>query len=146
MLSIFRQNKNKASDNNILTDVIQTVELSSAKLSYCKNGILYIHFRFNDEVNLGMALEIFEEVKKMNVPLPIAHLFVLNNMTIPSPEVRSFMVSPERQKIVKADAFVISSTNQKLIANFYLKFNKPPFPTKFFESINQAEIWISKFI
>ena len=41
-----------------------------------------------------------------------------------------------------ADSFVLHSMPQKLLANFYLKINKPVLPTKFFTKITEADKWL----
>jgi hypothetical protein len=44
-----------------------------------------------------------------------------------------------------ADAFVLKSMSQKILANFYLKINKPERPTKFFNDSETALTWLKKF-
>lgn len=44
-----------------------------------------------------------------------------------------------------ADGFVLSSIAQKIMANFYLKINKPERPTRFFNNEEQAKEWILQF-
>jgi phenylalanyl-tRNA synthetase beta subunit len=46
----------------------------------------------------------------------------------------------------KADAFVIKSMAQKIMANFYLKINKPERPTKFFNNKQDALIWLKQYL
>ena len=46
----------------------------------------------------------------------------------------------------KADAFVISSMAQKIIANFYLKISSPERPTKFFKEKADAVIWLKQYV
>jgi len=41
-----------------------------------------------------------------------------------------------------ADAFIIHTLSQKIIANFYLKIQKPVVPTKFFSNSMDAEKWL----
>jgi hypothetical protein len=45
----------------------------------------------------------------------------------------------------KADAFVIRSIAQKIIANFYLKITTPERPTKFFKVKSEAVEWLRTF-
>ena len=45
-----------------------------------------------------------------------------------------------------ADAFVIQSIAQKLLANFYIKMVRPERPTKFFTSKDEARKWLRQFI
>lgn len=46
----------------------------------------------------------------------------------------------------KADAFVIKSMSQKILANFYIKINKPERPTKFFNNKEDAIIWLKQYL
>jgi len=41
-----------------------------------------------------------------------------------------------------ADAFVLKSMAQKILANFYLKINKPERPTMFFNHKEEALVWL----
>ena len=45
-----------------------------------------------------------------------------------------------------ADAFVIQSIAQKLVANFYVKMVRPERPTKFFTSKEDALKWLRQFM
>lgn len=45
-----------------------------------------------------------------------------------------------------ADAFVIQSIAQKLVANFYIKMVRPERPTKFFTSKQDAVKWLGQFM
>ncbi len=45
-----------------------------------------------------------------------------------------------------ADAFVIQSIAQKLVANFYVKIVRPERPTKFFTSKDDALKWLRQFM
>ncbi len=45
-----------------------------------------------------------------------------------------------------ADAFVIQSIAQKLVANFYIKIVGPERPTKFFTSKEDALKWLNQFM
>jgi hypothetical protein len=45
----------------------------------------------------------------------------------------------------RADAFVIKSMAQRILANFYIKINKPERPTKFFNNKDEATHWLNAF-
>ena len=45
-----------------------------------------------------------------------------------------------------ADAFVIQSIAQKLVANFYIKMVRPERPTKFFTGKEEAMKWLRQFM
>jgi hypothetical protein len=45
-------------------------------------------------------------------------------------------------KVRKAEAFVVESLANRLIANFYIKFNRPKNPTQIFNSYDRALAWL----
>ena len=45
-------------------------------------------------------------------------------------------------KYTIADAIIVSNLAQKILINFYLKFNKPPKPSQAFNSEEQAINWL----
>lgn len=52
----------------------------------------------------------------------------------------------ENDPYSKADAFVLKSIAQRLMANFYIKIVVPERPTKFFNKRADAYEWIQQFI
>lgn len=52
----------------------------------------------------------------------------------------------ENDPYSKADAFVLKSIAQRLIASFYIKIIVPERPTKFFNKRADADEWIKQFM
>jgi hypothetical protein len=61
-------------------------------------------------------------------------------------DAREFMASEQSTQYSSAEAFVINSLGQKILANFYLKVNKPGVPTRFFTEQVQAEEWLRNYL
>ncbi len=61
-------------------------------------------------------------------------------------DAREFMATPESIQYSTAEAFVINSLGQKILANFYLKVNKPGVPTRVFNDIRSAEDWLQSYL
>jgi hypothetical protein len=59
-------------------------------------------------------------------------------------DARNYYASCELSKYRYADAIVVNSFAIKILVNFYLQFNNPPVPTKMFNTIGEAEIWIQE--
>ena len=57
-------------------------------------------------------------------------------------DAREYMASTESTRYALAQAFVIKSLGQKILANFYVKVNKPEVPVKIFNSKILAEKWL----
>ena len=55
---------------------------------------------------------------------------------------RIWSAAPTGNKNTLADALVINSLAHKILANFYMKMNKPVKPTKIFTSQKKAVDWL----
>lgn len=54
--------------------------------------------------------------------------------------------NPRHQKIVRAQAIVVSSLAHKMVSNFYIKVNKPKMPAALFQNLNEAYAWVKEVI
>lgn len=62
------------------------------------------------------------------------------------PDVRAWAAKESGNNYTIADAIVISSFSQKILADFYLKFNKPEKPTRIFSNVESALLWVKELI
>ncbi|MBK6984503.1 MAG: hypothetical protein IPH32_07000 [Bacteroidetes bacterium] len=60
-------------------------------------------------------------------------------------QTREFMATEESLKYSKAEAFLITSLAQKILINFYIKFNKPLVPTRVFTDKEEAIKWLMQY-
>ena len=60
------------------------------------------------------------------------------------PETREWAADSSGNHYTFCDAIVIGSISQKILTDFYLKFNKPSKPTKVFYSLDKAVAWVKQ--
>lgn len=128
-----------------MVDNINYIKLGHSTVFLREDGIIEV--KFKDDVILG--LEDCEELlchygKLTARKVPILHL-IGKYMNV-TKEAREFSASEEGLKYSSAEAFVFDSLLHQIIANYYLKVNKPSVPTKFFKTKKEAEIWLKKFL
>lgn len=61
-------------------------------------------------------------------------------------ETRKWAADPSGNHYTHTDAIVIGNLGQKIITDFYLRFDKPVVPTKIFFSLDKAVEWTKKQI
>ncbi len=61
-------------------------------------------------------------------------------------EARQFPSHPDVVRLSKACALLVSSPVSRVIGNFFLGFNKPPYPVKLFSSEEKALEWLKNFL
>jgi hypothetical protein len=61
-------------------------------------------------------------------------------------EVRDFYAQPIIANHISAMAILIDSLPGRLLGNFFMKFNNPPYPVKVFNDETAAIEWLKKFL
>lgn len=127
--------------------IISETSVPSADIFIYSNGIMHIHIKVRNILELSDSMEIVEartklaQGKKHPVLYTTEHSFVT-----PSKEVNSYVASEERSKLVLADAFVMKSLPQRLAAKTYMLFKGPVRPTQFFSNESDAMEWLKSFL
>ena len=91
-------------------------------------------------------LKLLVETQKENFGLLLPVLVLCKEFTNTNFELMSSLSKNQNNPYSKADAFVIYSLSQKILANFYLRINKPERPTKFFNSKEEALVWLKQYM
>ncbi|MBS1650775.1 MAG: hypothetical protein JSU07_02075 [Bacteroidetes bacterium] len=115
------------------------------KLYLSENTLFYVVEVFNDiSFNIDDMKQLTQLEKNISgAKKPVLVLCHVNATT--DNDLLKFLSKNENNPYSIADAFVITSLSQKILANFYLKFLKPERPTKFFVNKNDAINWLNQF-
>ena len=110
------------------------------------NRILFIRFFEDMEIDLVDVKEIYDKGIEMADEKPYCALADVRNNPSSTPEARAFGATNSYSKYRLADAILTDSLVMKLIANSYIKFNKPKAPTKMFVTEKEAVTWLKTFL
>ena len=100
------------------------------------------------DIEAGRALELKDYQQTMDAAYTLGggvkyyNLANIGEFTMPDHEARIASISIEGAKYKIADAFIITTSAQKIIANLYINFHKPTVRTRFFTNRDQALAWI----
>lgn len=106
------------------------------------DGILQIDIDDDTYFDVNDANELIAIAKEIGNGKRFLNLIFTGKGTLLDPKARKISSSEEGSIYKKADAFVISSVAQKLIANFIIKAEKPAVPTAFFTNEKEAVEWL----
>ncbi len=121
--------------------VIGKTQIDGIDLYIFENGIIFVRVEKYQTLTLrayelGKAfIATFGAEKRYNF------VFHFESFGDISPELRAQRAKPDGTVFALTDAIVISNVSQKLIADFYMKFNRPKRPTKVFTSLEKAVLW-----
>ncbi len=100
-----------------------------------------------DNVDFSIAdLKLLVQAQQENFSLKLPVLVLCREHANTNIELLNVIAKNENNPYSKADAFVIKSMAQRILANFYVKIHKPERPTKFFSSKEDAITWLNQYI
>lgn len=126
--------------------IIAKKDIGFANIQVGDDGIMYIDIRTDGEFSLDHAKRLFEASLEVGKGKPFPNLIMLGRYFLPTSEARQYVGSPERSSKALAEAYVIKSLPQKLLGNFYIRFDKPLAPTKLFTDEKKALLWLKQFL
>lgn len=125
----------------------EVVETRTSKVWLDEDGI----FRTLSLPDVNVTLEDFKAINRQHRRLcggkktPILN-DIRGAKTMVSREARIFAASEEACEITSAAALLVGSPVSRVIGNFFLGINRPPYPTRLFTSEAEAIKWLKGFL
>lgn len=96
------------------------------------------------KVKLEDIKDLMQKLYEFTGNRPMKRLIIITRNSSMDMEARKFLQeqNKERRSSIIAEAVLVTSLTQKMGFNFYLKFVKDSFPTKFFTDREKAEEWL----
>jgi hypothetical protein len=132
----------------ILTDleIVATEVVVPYYLYLRADGIIYVSISPEKEETVELAKKMVIKMGEMLNHKQAPILFKHQDFALPGKANRDYWATKEACPYSKAEAFIINSIALQLIANFYLKINKPERPTKMFTHEEEAIKWLKTFL
>ena len=126
---------------------MKKIETSNSLLKLDSKGIVWLSFPKKTNHTLDSMKEYFEAINTLDLNKEgILLLVTMNKLSGISKEARDLVKHKTMAKAHKAVAMVVTSILSKMIASFFLGFNKPPFPIKSFTKNEDALAWLKRQI
>ena len=108
-----------------------------------EDGISWAVLAENALIELDDAVQLVELARQTYNPNQ-PFLLILDGRQIAgmSNEARNYGVSHGFSSMLKAMAIVVDSPATRILANFYMKFNRPKLPTRVFSDAESAKAWL----
>ncbi len=123
-------------------EITKKVELEKAIISLLKDDVIKIDIKEYSIIDID-DIKKFQEAKKSLIG-NAKHfvLFISPKIGTLTKEAREYSASPEVNLNAKAKAVVVPNLAARLVANFFIKTNKPPIIHKAFVNEKEALIWL----
>jgi hypothetical protein len=122
-------------------NLVDEIETGSMIYRLYEGRIFHAIIKSGEKISMEMTVLGYEFLNKHGGGR-FYNLYEFETFAEMDPEVRTWAADTSGNNYTYVDAVVISNFAQKIIANFYIKFNKPKMPTKVFTSTEKALEWI----
>ncbi|MEO6883929.1 MAG: hypothetical protein ABI199_07880 [Bacteroidia bacterium] len=125
-----------------VVSILRKIEISIGVVSLNDDGILIVKMNENAIVDVAQVKEQHEAALMLTEGKKYAVLIDARATISASPEARAYGALPELYPNILAQAILVNSLANKLMGNFYIKFNKPPVPAQLFQTEKAAMDWL----
>ncbi|CAN5399194.1 hypothetical protein BH10BAC1_BH10BAC1_01290 [soil metagenome] len=125
--------------------ILEQINFATLSVALRSDGIVQVKVKANDEIDVKHVVQVVDSLEKMGNGKKFPLLIVVGEYTLPTPEARAYIATPESDPFALAEAYVIQSFTQKLVGNVYLNLHKPARPTRMFNSEVKAIEWLKTF-
>lgn len=125
---------------------METVTTTSRLRFDAEKRIMYV------TANAGAMFDVEQVRENKFAALSIADgevfslLFMTDGDITVTPQARQLQASAEFCEGLYAVGLMSASQTMKILANFYLRINRPEIPTRFFVRLESAEEWLASFV
>lgn len=109
------------------------------------DGIIFCEYEEKLLLTLDMAKKMLADRLEFQQGVSYPIVIVLNGLKAADKETRKFTAT-EGIRGITMGAFIVKSTIEKVILNFFLSVEKPPVPAKAFTTEEDAVQWINEQI
>ena len=120
------------------------IENKTYSAELIEKNVLLVKVKKFEELSVDDYIEIQRWVQSYRKNSKIISLLEFGVGSSSTREAREYGSSPEGNTLSKGAAIVVKNIGQRLLADYYLKYNKPALPTKIFSKREKALSWIEK--
>lgn len=126
--------------------IIKTIDIEEAIISLKDNGIVYVYFKSGVTIDCDTQEKLLVNYREITNGKMHPFLFYADEQVSITKEARDNAIIIEDRAFASASAILVNNLAHRLIANFYLKFNKPKKPYKVFSKKTDAIKWLITFV
>lgn len=120
------------------------IDIGKATVELREDGHLVIRIKDGQELDVEDIKALIEAKRKLLGNTPHTTVFIAGANSSISNEARTFASSVEAYDGAIAKSIVANELSTRLMGNFFIRFNKPPAPTRLFASEKEATQWLDQ--
>ncbi|MBC7383061.1 MAG: hypothetical protein H7296_08720 [Bacteroidia bacterium] len=121
---------------------ISEIDLPEVNIQRKSNNIIYVLFKDNCALDINLQMRLLDHYNDIAGNKLMPFIFMAAENVSITKEARDNATKIEDRSMIGSSAVIVTTLPYKLIANFYLRFNKPKRPFKVFSNEEDAVKWL----
>lgn len=122
--------------------IIRQIELTEATLSLREDGIVVVFYHDNTVLDIPLQLKMADAFNQIANGIPTLFVFTAGEGVTITKEARDNALKLEDSTPIKASAVVADNLAYRIIANFFLKVQKPKGKYRVVANLEDAIKWL----
>ena len=124
--------------------IIDHVDTGKLLVSRRDDGVIHVFYKDYTEIDVPTQMDAHFTFVELTSGKPSRFIIEAGDYCSITKEARENAYTLEDISPMRATAVVVNNIAYKLIADFYIKFTKPKFPYKVFNSFDKAITWLKE--
>lgn len=125
---------------------LNSIETTIAIITINNEGIGHQHFKDNVTMDIPEQIENLQAIQKLCNGKPTPFVATAGKNVIITKDARDNALSIEDQSPINASAIVVQNLAYRILAEFFIKVQKPKNPYKIFTNKEEAFEWCKQFL
>ena len=134
---VFEENIAKEND-----EIIEKIEIPEVRVQLRRDHIVHITYRKETILDVALQLKILDITTKITGGKKSYFIYDAEDAVTVTKEARDNAIKIEHLSPAKASAVVANTLAYRIIANFYVRFNKPKLPLKVVDTFDKGIAWL----
>jgi hypothetical protein len=122
--------------------ITKQVEIPEAFIRFRSDGIVHVHYKENVTLDVELQIRMVAMFKEITGNRKTNFIFQSDEGFFLTEEARKNAINLEKETPVNASALIVTNLASRIIANFFIKMNKPKIKHKLFGTVEEAVKWL----
>ena len=122
--------------------ILKEIDVPEASIKLRSDGIVLVHYKKNVTIDADTQFSMRELFKELAPGKKLNYIFSADAGVSFTKDARENSAKSTQDSPIAAYAVIANNLAYRIIANFYLKVNKPKVPFKLFPNTEEALFWL----
>lgn len=122
--------------------LVHRIEIDEAIVGLRADGIIHVYYKPHTEINIPLQEKMLNILDEITNGVKTSVIYQAGEYCTVTKEAREYAIAIEHLSPTRASVVYVKNLAQRMIAEFYYKFNKPKQPYKVVSDFDEGIKWL----